>query len=257
MKTQTLTGYTVEELRLFAASHGEKPYRGDQLFGWIHQKQAASFAEMTDISASFRSSLSETATLRTLTTLREATSSDGTRKFALRLDDGAIIESVLIPAGVDRKRLTLCVSTQVGCPLDCAFCATGTMGFTRNLKSGEIVEQYLAAQEASTDRISNIVYMGMGEPMLNYANVMRSIDLLADERGAGIGVRHGLVQSGHAFPQQLIEQLEPPSAALGQHVFTCQDHGKRAEVCSPGDVLRCFDRCRLPRRERGIKFLPL
>lgn len=187
---QTLSGQTVDELRAFAVSLGEKPYRGDQLFSWVHQKLAPAFGTMSDLPAEFRDMLGRTATVRSLSVLAESTSVDGTRKFALRLHDGAVVESVLIPEQNDGDRRTLCVSTQVGCPLDCAFCATGTMGFTRNLSAGEIVEQFLLAQQLSPERISNVVYMGMGEPMLNYENVMRSIGILTDPRGAGIGARH-------------------------------------------------------------------
>jgi len=190
MNRHNLTGLTVDEIRSFTASLGERPYRGDQLFGWIHQKHAATFDEMTDLPKGFREQLGTSACVRSMAVHARSVSRDGTTKFALRLEDGAIVESVLIPSGDDGGRLTLCLSTQVGCPLDCAFCATGTMGFTRNLTVGEIVEQYLIAQAGSDVRISNIVYMGMGEPMLNYANVMRSIDILTDARGAGIGVRH-------------------------------------------------------------------
>ncbi len=190
MTRHILTGCTYDELRAIAVSLGEKPYRGDQLFAWIHQKQADSFDAMSDVPMSFREELGRIAAVRTMKVHAESLSTDGTRKLALQLEDGSIIESVLIPEQADGIRLTLCLSTQVGCPLDCAFCATGTMGFVRNLSIGEIVEQYLLAQSLSPSRISNIVYMGMGEPMLNFASVLRSIAILSDERGAGIGIRH-------------------------------------------------------------------
>jgi 23S rRNA (adenine2503-C2)-methyltransferase len=188
--TQSLLSHTIDQLRSFAQDLGEKPYRGDQLFEWIHQKRAASFDEMTSLSQELREKLSGVAAVRTMTIEHDALSVDGTHKYALRLPDGPVIESVLIPAENDAERLTLCVSTQVGCPLDCVFCATGTMGFTRNLTVSEILEQYLLIQGRIEERISNVVYMGMGEPMMNYENVMASVEMLMHPQGAGIGARH-------------------------------------------------------------------
>ena len=201
-----LKGMTHLELQAFVESLGEKKYRAAQLFSWMYAKGAQTFDEMTDISREFRDLLSAKADLGNLETIRSSVSSkDGTTKFLFRLDDGLMIESVLIPsedpervpdedseeppAGSD-ARLTLCLSTQVGCPLDCKFCATGTMGFFRNLTAGEIVQQVLQVQRGSQRRISNLVYMGMGEPMLNYDAVMRSVELLTDDRSLNIGARH-------------------------------------------------------------------
>ncbi len=219
MNPQPLTGLTFDEIRNHAVALGERPYRGDQLFGWIHQKRVSEFSAMTDVPQEFRTALERTTTLRSLTIAAESVSTDGTRKFAMRLADGLLVESVLIPAAVESDRLTLCLSTQVGCPLECAFCATGTMGFTRNLTSAEIVEQYLVAQDRSPDRISNIVYMGMGEPMLNYDTVMRSVAILTDPRGAGIGVRHITVSTaGYADKiRKLADEEHRVRLALSLH----------------------------------------
>jgi 23S rRNA (adenine2503-C2)-methyltransferase len=151
--------------------------------------------------------LATSAVLKTLEIKnRQISPSDGTLKILFELSDGKKIESVLIPpdshaAEIDR-RLTLCVSTQVGCPLDCAFCATGTMGFSRNLTTGEIVDQVLQAQKLSPRRITNIVFMGMGEPMLNYDNVMTAVDLLADERSLNMGKRHITISTA-GYPEKI------------------------------------------------------
>lgn len=195
MSKINLIGLHQKELAEFAVSMGEPAYRGTQLFGWIYGRLAQSFDEMTDISKSFRTVLEERTTLETVQPVRSTASDrDTTTKYLFRLNDGLMVESVLIPAEEDSpgagNRLTVCISTQVGCPLDCAFCATGTMGFKRNLTAGEIAAQALAMQRLSPNRISNVVFMGMGEPMLNYDNTMKAAELITDDRSLNIGARH-------------------------------------------------------------------
>src|ERR1041385_3624698 len=190
MTKTNLKGLTLSELEEFALSVGEQRYRGKQLFDWIYTKAAASFHEMTPLSGTLREKLAGLASIDSLELVEEQKSgADGTTKFLFGLADGKKIESVLIPPRTafrgreatgeeEQKRLTLCVSTQVGCPLDCAFCATATMGFHRNLSAGEIVDQVLQARKHSETRITNLVYMGMGEPLMNYDHVMNSIDII-------------------------------------------------------------------------------
>lgn len=190
-----LKGLVLRELQDFVESLGERKFRAAQIFSWMYAKGAQSFDEMTDISREFRTVLAAKATLENLDLVRQSVSpKDGTTKFLFRLNDALLIESVLIPPGLESpdagQRLTLCMSTQVGCPLDCKFCATGTMGFRRNLSAGEIVDQVIQAQRLASRRITNLVYMGMGEPMLNYDNVMKSVDIITDDRSLNIGVRH-------------------------------------------------------------------
>lgn len=193
-----LLGMTREELSAFAEEIGERPYRGGQLFTWLYAKGATSFDAMTDLGKEFRRRLDERAVLEGVTTAAQRRSaSDGTVKILFALGDGAQIESVLIPPASafrdggtsddEQRRLTLCVSTQVGCPLDCAFCATGAMGFLRNLTAGEIVAQVLEAKRMVRKRITNVVFMGMGEPLLNYDAVMTAADIIV--AGAGIGAK--------------------------------------------------------------------
>ena len=194
-----LVGMSKEELSQFARDIGEASYRGAQLHHWLYGRRATSFDAMTDLGKAFRKRLEETAAigapaLRT----RRTSAKDGTVKFLFALEDGLKVESVLIPpASAFRKgdeegdeeqdRLTLCVSTQVGCPLDCAFCATGTMGFARNLTAGEIVGQVLASGRETKKKITNVVFMGMGEPLLNYEAAMKAAGILT--RGLGISAR--------------------------------------------------------------------
>ncbi len=194
-----LLGMTKEELSGFARGIGEPSYRGAQLFNWLYARGATSFGVMTDLGKTFRSRLEEAAAIGGLALqARRRSERDGTTKLLFALEDGLRIESVLIPsapavrdgdaAGEEGEgRLTLCVSTQVGCPLDCAFCATGTMGFGRNLTAGEIVDQVLAGGREAGKEITNVVFMGMGEPLLNYDAVMKAAGLLT--AGVGIAVR--------------------------------------------------------------------
>jgi 23S rRNA (adenine2503-C2)-methyltransferase len=197
LQKRNLKGLTLKELQEFAVSMDEPAFRGKQLFDWLYRKEATSFAEMTSLSKNFRAKLDNVATIENLRFVEDRHSPvDGTTKFLFELSDGKRIESVLIPSDPadddnkglhKRARLTLCVSTQVGCPLDCAFCATGTMGFTRNLTTGEIIDQVFQARRISRDRITNLVYMGMGEPLMNYDSVMRSVEIVTG--GMGIAAR--------------------------------------------------------------------
>jgi len=230
MKTQ-LVGMTVDELVSFVEGIGEKRYRALQIFRWIYNKFASSFNEMTDISASFRQALEQCAELSSLHEVNRTRSIDGTTKFLFELFDGARIESVLIPSSTETEdgegRLTLCVSTQVGCPLACAFCATGTMGFARNLTTNEIVDQVITVQRSSSTRISNIVFMGMGEPMLNFENVLKAISILNDEKGLAIGARHITISTAGYADQirRLADEFDiPVKLALSLHTL---DNEKR------------------------------
>lgn len=194
-----ILGLTLLQLADFAERMGEKRYRGKQLFDWMYAKGARSFDEMTSLAKSFREKLAAEACLHNVTIVRQQQSpKDGTTKFLIGLRDGLTIESVLIPprrsfsdetadAEDEQRRLTLCISSQVGCPLDCKFCATATMGLLRNLTAGEIVDQVLQIRRIAHRPITNVVFMGMGEPMMNYDNVMNAVDILIN--GLNIAAR--------------------------------------------------------------------
>ena len=224
----------MKELQAFVECLGEKKYRAAQLFSWLYAKGAQSFDEMTDISREFRSVLEHSAKVDNLDLVRKSVSpTDGTTKFLFRLNDDLMIESVLIPpeetSPAAERRLTLCVSTQVGCPLDCKFCATGTMGFLRNLTAGEILDQVIQAQRHAERRITNLVYMGMGEPMLNYDEVMKSVDILSDNRSLNIGSRHITISTaGYADKiRQMADEDRKVKLALSLHSL---DNEKRTQL---------------------------
>jgi 23S rRNA (adenine2503-C2)-methyltransferase len=205
-----LKGLTLAELEGFAISIGEKRFRGKQLFEWIYTKRASSFQEMSAISRALRDKLSGIASIPEMKIITGKKSRDGTEKFLLKLHDGNLIESVLIPPSTaftdlkakgedEQKRLTLCVSTQAGCPLKCRFCATGSMGFYRNLTTGEIIDQMMMIEKYTGKRITNLVFMGMGEPLLNYDAVVNSIDIFTS--GMAIAARHITVSTVGLVPQ--------------------------------------------------------
>ena len=192
-----LTGLRLEEVESLVDQMGQPRYRGRQLFRWVQARRVRDLGTMTDLSRTLRDALLTKVVIGrpALATVQRA--ADGTRKFLLRLGDDEEIESVLIP---DEDRRTACISTQVGCPLACRFCLTGLMGMRRNLTAAEIVGEVLLLQDqmAPTERLSNLVLMGMGEPLLNFPEVERALTILCDERGANFSPRRiTLSTAGH------------------------------------------------------------
>ena len=172
------------ELEGFIFELGEKPFRAKQISTWIFAKGVNNFSDMTDLSLSFREKLEQLAEIRsTLTLIDQKVSVDGTKKYLFELFDGNKIESVLIP---DKKRNTLCISSQVGCAMGCTFCLTARVGKIRNLSCSEIVDQYLAVNQLNDGSITNIVYMGMGEPLDNLDNTIRSINIFTNSNYIGL-----------------------------------------------------------------------
>ena len=193
---------TFDEMVAFATELGQPQFRGEQLWRWVHGAGVKSFDEMTNLSKALRADLGERAQLGTLRVAEVQTSADGTRKLRFTTRDDQAIESVLIPDG---DKLTQCISSQVGCALGCRFCATAKLGLARNLDAGEIVEQVYRARELIAGdeppgRITNLVYMGMGEPLHNYDNVVRSLWILTHELGANLSQRRITVSTVGLVP---------------------------------------------------------
>jgi 23S rRNA (adenine2503-C2)-methyltransferase len=183
MEKIDLKGMDKSELEQFVKSIELETFRGRQIFRWIYQEGLTDFSRMSDISKSVREKLESEALISTIICKRHAKSNDGSMKLLFNLHDGLYVESVLI---FEKSRTTLCISCQVGCPANCGFCATGKLGLKRNLSAGEIVDQFLVAQEMTRRRISNIVFMGMGEPMLNLYNVLKACRILNDDHGPSL-----------------------------------------------------------------------
>lgn len=203
-----LRGLDPAELKELITAAGEQPFRAQQLFNWIQVKAVRDWSEIKNLRGETLASLKELAALEPLTLISERVSRDGTRKYLWQLADGKYVESVLLFHEGDqtRTRYTLCLSTQVGCPMGCAFCATGKLGYQRNLTAGEIISQVLdvSAHNRIEDRefkINNLVYMGMGEPLLNLPAVLKSIKILNHKEGQNIGIRRITVSTCGLVPQ--------------------------------------------------------
>ncbi|HOW51669.1 MAG TPA: 23S rRNA (adenine(2503)-C(2))-methyltransferase RlmN [bacterium] len=218
---------TRPELEEAVAAIGMKPFRGRQIFRWLYQELATDISMMTDISKSGREELAQRFTVRPLTAPEVFTSADGTEKLRFTLDDGAIIEAVIIP---EKGRVTLCVSTQVGCPLGCLFCRTGSLGFSRDLTVREIVGQHWAAQKRLAEagkRVTNIVFMGMGEPLLNLASTVKSARIMMDDLGFNLSNRRVTI-STVGIPDKLDELGGQVSVNLALSLHAVTDEKRRA-----------------------------
>lgn len=203
-----LLDFDRDGLRDFFAGLGEKPYRADQVMKWIYHRLESDFGAMTDLGKSLREKLPEVAVVSPPKALLDKASSDGTRKWLLGMDAGNAVETVYIP---EPTRGTLCVSSQIGCGLNCSFCSTGTQGFNRNLATSEIIGQvWHAAKQLGNvthqqRRITNVVMMGMGEPLLNFDNVVRAMNLMRDDFGFGLASKRVTLSTAGVVP--MIDRL--------------------------------------------------
>ena len=217
---ENLMGHDRQALEEYFSSLGEKPFRATQILKWVHQQSTYNFSEMTNLSKSLRESLSSRASFTLPEIIDDQISDDGTRKWLLRLEDGNSIETVFIP---EAGRGTLCVSSQVGCALNCSFCATARQGFNRNLTSAEIVGQLRLANQllgnAENERpVTNVVMMGMGEPMLNYDNVVRAMRLMQEDFAYGLSKRRVTLSTSGLLPEmQRLSKECPVSLAVSLH----------------------------------------
>jgi 23S rRNA (adenine2503-C2)-methyltransferase len=200
-------GRTIAELKVLLREElgVSQKFRADQVYMWLYGKRVTSFSEMTDLPRSLQQSLSEHFSIPQLECRHVSESADGTKKFLFGLEDGRSIETVLIPSEMrdargESRRKTLCISTQVGCALDCKFCATASLKLKRNLTTAEILLQIFEVERITGDRITNLVYMGMGEPLLNYENVVRSLRIITDSNLDMLGKRRITVSTSGIAP---------------------------------------------------------
>ena len=265
-----ILGVPIEVLRSRLARDGLEPYRADQIAAWLYGRGVSDFERMTDLSSGLRDQLARTWRSRALELIAVERSADGTVKGLLRACDGARVEAVMIP---EEGRTTLCLSSQVGCPLRCSFCATGTLGYTRNLSSAEIVDQVcrMHALAGEGRGITNIVFMGMGEPLLNLKAVLDAIRILMHPKGFGFAgrritvstvgiaarfrelldaVRVNLAVSLHATTDALRDELVPvnrhfPLAVLFDTLGPLESHMKVCDLFAGSGALgsgRCSTR---------------
>jgi 23S rRNA (adenine2503-C2)-methyltransferase len=225
MEKVDLKNLSPSELNEFLRSFGKERYRSIQILRWLYQKGVPSLDKMTNLSKRFRQELSQASFISTLHPLRTEQATDGTRKFLFRLEDGNRIESVLIP---DKTRLTLCLSTQVGCAFGCRFCLTGKIGWKRDLLVSEILNQILAVRNMLPEKssITNIVLMGMGEPLANYRNTLKAIELMAHPDAFKFSSRRITLSTVGLLPE--LEQLskEKPLFRLAISLNASSEEGR-------------------------------
>lgn len=230
------------------AAHGQPAFRAGQVLDWIWKKKAGSVAEMSNLPASLREVLESSYRLHALEHSRTQGSADTTRKFLFRLHDHRYVESVLIPAnpalyGEKSDRRTLCVSSQVGCAYGCKFCASGLAGFTRHLEPAEIAGQVLMAERLSGERVDNLVFMGMGEPLANFDNLLEAIAIITSPWGLHLGARHLTISTSGLVPQirRLAEHPQQIRLAISLHGATDEVRGKIMPVNRKWGTAELFD----------------
>ena len=195
---KNLKQYNLEELKQELISLGEKPFRAEQIFNWLYREKVKNIEDMTNLSLELKEKLKQQYTMCNFEILKKQESSDGTIKYLFDVLDGNAIETVLMQYHHGK---TICVSSQIGCKMGCKFCASTGIAFVRNLTAGEIVEQVLAVEQDINEPISNIVFMGIGEPFDNYENVMKAIRIINHPKGLGIGARHISVSTSGIVPK--------------------------------------------------------
>ncbi len=252
-----LAGMDEEELVSLCGQMGEPPYRGRQIFSWLYAHGVSEFSQMTNVPNSFRAKLGEAARLEALELDRESKSADGTEKYVWRLRDGARVESVRIPMrnvnGV--MRWSLCISTQVGCAMGCAFCLTAKMGFIRQLTAGEIVSQFLAARKllAPGERFHNVVFMGMGEPLDNFDATVKAVKILTHPRANGVSAKRLTVSTVGIVSRlrDFVSAVPGVGLAVSLHAADDETRGKLVPVNRKWNLRALIDECReLPVGER-------
>jgi 23S rRNA (adenine2503-C2)-methyltransferase len=249
-----LAGIERPHLEAALASRGLEPFRARQVFAWIHRRGVTDYEKMSDLPRELRALLAADFALTTPAIVSRDTSTDGTEKFLLRLEDGRQIESVFIP---DTPAMTFCVSTQVGCAMACAFCLTGKMGLVRNLTAGEIAGQVrvLAHALSLAGKAFNIVLMGMGEPLHNYDETMKALRILADEHGLAVPARRVTLSTVGLLPalERLAHEPIMPNLAISLHAPSDQLRGELVPLNTKYGVADIIAACRrfpLKRRAR-------
>lgn len=243
-----LTGVSPESLSAWLQAAGEPAFRTQQILDWIWKKKVTAIESMSNLPAPLRARLAEDFRLTALEHVITKGSEDTTRKFLFRLHDGRYVESVLIPAnpalyGEQSDRRTLCVSSQVGCAYGCRFCASGLAGFTRNLDASEIAGQVVAAEQLSGERVDNLVFMGMGEPLANLDNLAEAINLITGERTLHLGARHLTVSTSGLVPQirRLAAHPQQIRLAISLHGATDEVRNQIMPVNRKWPVAELFD----------------
>ena len=255
MEKTDIKSLNLEELTAFVESIGEKKFRAKQIYEWMHRKHVASFSEMTNISAALIEKLNQNCTL---TSLKKAdvqiSKIDGTRKYLFLLDDGNVIESVLMRY---KHGNSVCISSQVGCRMGCRFCASTLDGLVRGLRPSEMLDQIYQIGTDIGERISNVVVMGTGEPLDNYDNLLKFIELLSDENGLNISQRNLTVSTCGIVPRmrELADKKLQITLALSLHASNQEKRLQLMPVANKYDIKEAVDACRYYFEQTGRRIL--
>lgn len=250
VKLTNLLGLPRPAMEAFFESIGEKKFRATQVMKWIHQEGVDSFDEMTNLAKPLRERLKQVAEIRAPGIIYEGESKDGTRKWVLEVSDGSYVETVLIPSENGNRR-TLCVSSQVGCSLDCSFCSTGKQGFERDLTAAEIIGQVWVATRGAEDRkdtrkrpVTNVVMMGMGEPLMNYDNVVPAMKLMLDDNAYGLSKRRVTLSTSGVVPKldQLGDEMDV-SLAISLHAANDELRNVLVPINRKWNIRALLDSC--------------
>jgi len=216
MQTKSILNLDLKELEKALSGWTQRPFHAKQIYSWIYQKGIRDFEKMSDLSADLRKKLAENFSILDLEVIKRLESSDGTKKLLFKLRDANTIEAANIPT---EKRITACVSTQAGCKFACGFCASGALGFKRNLEAGEIIQQILILREEAGDRINNLVLMGIGEPLDNYDNVLKAIRIVNSPWSLNIGARKITISSAGFIPgiKRLVDEKLQIELSISLH----------------------------------------
>ena len=252
---KNIKDYNIEELKNKFTEMGEKPFRAEQVFRWIYKENVESFDDMTNLSLELREKLKQNYTMCIYKILKKQVASDGTIKYLFDVLDGNAIETVLMKY---HHGYSLCVSSQIGCKMGCKFCASTGIPFARNLTSGEIVEQLLAVERDEKIKISNVVFMGIGEPLDNYDNVVNAIRIINNPKGINIGARHISVSTSGFVPKiyQLAEENIQCTLSISLHATTDEKRSQMMPVNNRYNIKELMQACKdyIAKTNRRISF---
>ena len=244
-----------DELKQEMISVGEKPFRATQIWEWLYKENISSFDEMTNLSTELREKLKLNYEIGTYKVIKKLESKDGTKKFLFDILDGNAIETVLMDYKFGKS---ICVSTQVGCKMGCKFCASTGIEFVRSLSSGEIVEQILAVQREEKVKVSNVVFMGIGEPLDNYDNVVKAIKIMNDPKGLNIGARHISISTSGLVPKikELADEKLQCTLSISLHATTNEKRNEMMPVNKAYPIEELIDACKyyIEKTGRRISF---
>ena len=252
---KNIKDYSLDELKEELKEIGEKPFRAEQIFKWLYEARVSNFDDMTNLSLELREKLKQVYEIKEFKILKKQVASDGTKKYLFDVLDGNAIETVLMEY---HHGFSICVSSQIGCKMGCKFCASTGIPFARNLTAGEIIEQIMAVERDAGVRISNIVFMGIGEPLDNYDNVVKAIRIINHPKGLNIGARHISISTSGLVPKiyQLAEENIQCTLSISLHATTDEQRSKMMPVNNRYNIEELLQACKdyIEKTHRRISF---